>query len=195
MSTVVTVSEVLYVLIDIKAVWICGISAGGLTSCTLYRSNFGMLASVTRMYNWYFSTDRLCLFHTSTPRSLDLLKVSLRASVDLLLWFICTTISWRGKAMKLKIHLGRWGYTLQLFKISLKIISDQHFGCLAHMIQKKWRLKSLLHSESIWNILGYWFSFLLCGPEDSLNDNGHVRQQLLHLAVERDKCEGSIFKT
>lgn len=114
MSTVVTGSEVLYVIIDIKAVWICGISSGVCMSCTLYRSNFGMLASVTRMYNWYFSTDRLCLFHASTLRSLDLLKVSLRASVDLLLWFVCMTISWRGKAMKLKIHLGRWSYTLQL---------------------------------------------------------------------------------
>lgn len=91
MNTVVTDSEVLYVITDRKAMWICGISAGGCLSCTLHGNNFAMLASVTRVYNWYFSTNRLCLFRTSAPRSLDLLKVSLRVSVDLLLWFICTS--------------------------------------------------------------------------------------------------------
>lgn len=37
-----------------------------------------------------------------------------RAYIYLLLWSISNSISWRWKAMKQKIHLGRWSCTLQL---------------------------------------------------------------------------------
>ena len=192
MSTVVTDSEVSYVVIDIKAIWICGISAGGCMSCMLY----GVTSECWPLW-------RGCIIDT-------LAQIDYVSSILPLLgpWISWTFhFCWSSAVIHQHRHqLKMKGYETEdsfrqmklhppteCTRFPLKIISDQHFGCLAHMIQKKWRLKSLLHSESIWNIWGCWFSLLLSGPEDSLNDNGHVRQQLPHLALGRDKCGGVNF--
>ena len=149
-----------------------------------------MLASVAGMYNWYFDfvSSILPLLGPWISWRLHLE----RDYIYLLLRSINISISWRWKAMKQKIHLGRWSCTLQLDTFNfLENNFCPAFWLLGTHDAEKVKAKQ---STIFWFYLKYlkyligWFFLLLCGPEDSLNDNSHVRDWLLQLALGRNKC-------